>query len=178
MDGGMPPTPQPRALLLGDRAADHLVLSPLRRAHPDATDFWEANWLKVDVAVRAGAFHGAFVADLRTDELQAFGEQLAALEGAPEGAAGLESMEGWVSIQLTLGPGGRVRAACELRDDPASGGALRFDLTTGPAQVAAWRDGLAELLRAFPVVGEEAEGADLLPLDDQDPERDPDQRPS
>ena len=169
MDGAMAPTPNPRELLLGDRDADHLVLRPLRRAHPESTEFWEANWLKVDVAVRAGAFHGAFEADLRADELERFAEQLAALEGDGQGAAALQSMEGWVSLRLTAGPRGRVQAACEVRDDPAGGTTLRFDLTSDLAQLVALRVALAELLRAFPVLGEAEEGEVglLLPPGDE-----------
>ncbi len=175
MDGAMAPTPNPRELLLGTRDADHLALRPLRRAHPEATEFWEANWLKVDVAVRAGAFHGAFEADLRADELQGFAEQLAALEGGAQGAAALQSMEGWVSLRLTTGPRGRVQAACEVRDDPAGGTALRFDLGSDLAQLASLRGALAELLRAFPVLGEAEEGAVGLLLTPGDEGEEPEQ---
>lgn len=158
------PTPSaPLQLLLGDADADHLVLRPLRRSHPEADDSWEGNWLKVEVLVRAGAFHGAVEADLRSDELARFAEQLAALQPDGRSRAALESMEGWVTARLSLDPRGRLEAACEVRDDPAAGSCLRFTLRSGRAQLEALLASLGALLAAYPVVGSpDAEGGDLL----------------
>jgi len=150
-------------LLLGSPGENHVALRPLRRAAPGSTDFWEGNWLKVDVAVQAGAFAGRFEADLRTDELAAFAERLAALEGAATGAAALESAEGWVSVELALAPDGRLEGACEVRDDPAMGSSLRFQLRVEAARRPALLATLGAILRAFPVVGDPAaEPAGLL----------------
>jgi hypothetical protein len=154
-------------LLLGAPGENHLSLRPLHRAAPDSTDYWEANWLKVNVAVRAGAFAGGFEADLRTDELLDFATQLAALEGATTGAAALQSAEGWVSVKLALAPGGRLEGACEVRDDPAMGSSLRFQLTVEPGQRPALLDGLGAVLRAFPVVGDPAAEPAALLGDDE-----------
>jgi len=162
-------------LLLGSPGGNHLSLRPLHRTEPGSTDFWEGNWLKVDVAVRAGAFAGRFEADLRTDELDQFAEQLAALEGASTGAAALVSAEGWVSVRLALAPGGGLEGACEVRDDPAMGSSLRFQVTVEPAQRPALLAALGAILRAFPVVGDPtAEPAGLLLGDEGDGEDEPD----
>ena len=158
-------------LLVGRREADHLSLLPLRRSNPDAQDFWDGNWLKVEVVVRAGAFQGRFEADLRTDELEHFAEQLGQAHSAGEGLAALDSVEGWVKLRLALEPDGRLEAACEVTDDPGLGGSLRFALGSFPEQVLDLRDGLAELLRTFPVVGdpEEASHDPFGPLGEPDP---------
>jgi len=159
----VPTPPAPLQLLLGDPDADHLVLRPLRRSHPEAEDFWEANWLKVDVSARAGAFRGTVEADLRSDELERFAEQLAALQPDGKSRAALESMEGWVTARLSLDQRGRLEAACEVRDDPAAGSCLRFTVRAEQAQLPALLASLAALLRAYPVVGSpDAEGGDLL----------------
>jgi len=161
-------------LLLGSPGENHLSLRPLARTAPDSTDFWEGNWLKVDVAVRAGAFAGRFEADLRTDELEQFADQLAALEGASTGAAALQSAEGWVSVKLALAPGGGLEGACEVRDDPAMGSSLRFQLTVEPARRPALVNALGAVLAAFPVVGDPtAESAGLL-MDDGEGADEPD----
>jgi hypothetical protein len=152
----------PTELLIGARQANHLSLRPLRRSYPDAEDFWEGNWLKVAVAVRAGAFQGAFEADLRSDELQAFFEQLQALPGAAEGKAALQSAEGWVTVRLVLDQRGRLDGTCEVQDDPAMGSSLRFALGPEPAQLAPMLAALARILKAFPVVGTPEEGPDTL----------------
>ena len=160
----------PAHLLLGSPGGPHLSIDLRRRAAPGSTDFWEGNWLKVDLEVRAGAFAGRVEADLRADELQDFARQLAALEGAGEGTAALASAEGWVSVRLAPAPGGRLAGACEVRDDPAMGSSLRFRIEVEAAGRRTLQEALAGALAAFPVVGdpsEEPDGASVL-LDDGD----------
>jgi hypothetical protein len=152
----------PTELLIGTRQANHLSLRPLRRSYPNAEDFWEGNWLKVAVAVRAGAFQGAFEADLRSDELQEFLAQLQALPGAAEGRAALQSAEGWVTVRLALDQRGRLDGTCEVQDDPAMGSSLRFTLGLEPALLAPMLAALAGILEAFPVVGTPEEAPDTL----------------
>lgn len=148
-------------LLVGSRGGDHLSVRVTGRAHPAATGFWEANWLEARVSVRAGAFQGAFDAELRCDELEAFAEQLRALEGP--GTARLESAEGWVALRLSLDARGRLHGSCEVRDDPTGGATLRFGLTAEPAQRGALLAALGAILEALPVVGDpEEEGGTLL----------------
>jgi len=150
-------------LLVGPRGGDHLSVKVTGRGHPAATGFWDANWLKAEVSVRAGAFRGAFAADLRADELEAFQAQLRALEGAEQGTARLESAEGWVTLRLSLDLRGRLQGSCEVRDDPTGGGALRCSLTVEPSQRAGLLAALAAILEAFPVVGDPGEeGSTLL----------------
>jgi hypothetical protein len=163
-------------LLLGPPGANHLSLRPLARSNPDSGDFWEGNWLKVDVAARAGAFAGRFEADLRTDELEQFAQQLAALDGASAGAAALESAEGWVTIKLLPGRGGGLEGACEVRDDPTTGTGLRFLLAVDRAQRPVLLAALQAIMAAFPVVGDPtSEPAGLLGEDgDGEPQPDED----
>jgi len=162
----------PLTLLVGSPGANHLSLRILRRSYPDAEGFWEGNWLKVEVAVHAGAFQGRFEADLRSDEFEHFAEQLTSAQRASEGLATLESAEGWVKLRLALEPRGGVEAACEVTDDPGLGSSLRFGLSSDQAQLSDLRHALGEVLRTFPVIGDPEEAAiDLLgPLHDLEPE--------
>ncbi len=146
-------------LLLGSPDGDHLLLTPLRRSHPEATDAWDGNWLKVDVAARGGAFQGAFEADLRADELEAFADGLAALQPDGQSKAALESMEGWVTLRLAFDARGRLQGTCEVRDDPALGATLRFPVTIEPGQLPGVTSKLRAILEAFPVVGDPGEGS-------------------
>lgn len=146
------------------------MLRPLRRSHPEAEDFWEGNWLKVDVTARAGAFHGTVEADLRSDELERFADGLAALQPDGQARATLESMEGWVTVRLALDPRGRLEGSCEVRDDPAAGSSLRFSITCGQDRLPALRAALAALLAAYPVVGHPDDDAGPLLADAAEPE--------
>jgi hypothetical protein len=161
-------------LLVGPRGGDHLSVAVSGRVNPAASGFWEANWLKARVSVRAGAFRGAFDADLRCDELEAFAAQLRALVGAAQGTARLESAEGWVTLRLSLDARGWLQGSCEVRDDPTGGGALRFGLSAAPAQRRELLAALGALLEAFPVIGDpdEEEGTLLAALGDEEPDED------
>lgn len=154
-------------LRLGPPDGNHLVLRPLRRSHPGAEDFWDGNWLKVEVAARGGAFAGRFEADLRADELAAFAAALSALRPGQPAKAALESMEGWVAVRLTLDARGRLEGTAEVRDDPALGAALRFPLALELDQLPGLLAALDAILHAFPVVGSpDAEGSVLLADED------------
>jgi hypothetical protein len=157
--------------LVGPREANHLSLRPVRRVNPTDTSFWEGNWLTVEVEVRAGSFGGRFQAELRADELQDFQLQLEALRGALEGTARLESVEGWVRLEVTPGPQGRLLGVCEVRDDPTGGSRLRFNLGVDQVQLLDLLDGLRQLLLAYPVTGSPEEEADppFPPLDEPEP---------
>jgi hypothetical protein len=165
-------TPQ---LHLGSPGANHLSLRPLGRSHPDSGDFWEGNWLKVDVSVQAGAFAGRFEAELRTDELAQFADQLAALEGASAGAAALESAEGWVTVKLLPARDGGLEGACEVRDDPTTGTGLRFLVAVDAPRRRGLLAALQATVRLFPVVGDPAGEPAGLPFDDGDGEPEPDE---
>lgn len=154
--------------LVGQREANHLSLRPVRRVNPTDGSFWEGNWLTVEVEVRAGSFGGRFEAELRSDEFASFATGLEALRGAPAGTARLESVEGWVRLELAPGPHGRLLGVCEVRDDPTGGSKLRFGLGLDQVQLLDMLDGLRQILLAYPVVGSAEEEADaLLPLLDE-----------
>lgn len=59
-------------LLLGSRSSNFLSIQPLSRSYPDATDYWDGNWLQTEVQVHAGTFSGKVQAELRADDFQSF----------------------------------------------------------------------------------------------------------
>lgn len=157
----MTPLDGPTELRVGADTANHVCLRPLRRSYPATQEFWDGNWLKVDLEVRAGAFRGRFEADLRCEEFERFAEQLAALQASGRGEALLETMEGWVSLRLVADQRGHLEGTCEVRDDPALGSCLRFGLTADLTHLPPMLAALGLILVAFPVVGQpdEADGA-------------------
>ncbi len=143
----------PVELTIGSPGGDHLTLRPTRRLHPGRTDYWDANWVNVEVEVRAGAFQGSFDADFRTDEFADFREQISSVHRSMKGEAVLECMERWIAVRIVPDPSGRLDAACEVRDDPTAGNELRFknrfDQTCLPAMLTS----LDRIVRAYAVIG-------------------------
>ena len=57
---------------VGGHERERILLNVLGRSHPDATDYWDGNWLRTSIEARVGGFTAAFGADLRTDEFERF----------------------------------------------------------------------------------------------------------
>lgn len=145
-------------LAIGLTSGDHLKLTPVARAYPTATDYWDGNWLRVGVSACAGAFQGRQEALLRTDEFARFRAELSVLHETLLGEAVFSSLERWVEVRLVGDGMGHVAVAIEIRDQPGLGNSLRFgegisiDQTDLPRLI----DGVDEVLRVFPVIGDPA----------------------
>jgi hypothetical protein len=145
--------PDGPVLIIGSRGGDHIALRPLCRSNPGAMDYWDGNWLKVEVDVRTGAFRGKYVADLRVEEFESFRAQLDALYKSLKGEAALNSMEGWVSVRLAADRLGHLNAECEMRDQPGMGSRLFFTLDLDQSFIPTMVAALDDVIRSYPLVG-------------------------
>ena len=136
---------------------DYLHIEPTRRAYAEAADYWDGNWIYADVAVRAGAFQGAYEALLRADEFHDFRHQLAVLYEALSGVARFEAMENWVRVHIAGDGRGHFLARCTLRDNLGMGNELNFGLEFDQTAIPKMLQDLDRLLHAFPVKGSSAD---------------------
>lgn len=118
---------QPR-LVLGSTEADHLSIVVLGRAHPGATDYWDGNWIRSTLEVRAGGFTAHVTADLRAEELHRFAEGLHSINDNLIGSAVLQSMEEWITLSIKCDPNGALEVSGEVTDEPGVGNRLSFEL--------------------------------------------------
>ncbi|MFT6395711.1 MAG: hypothetical protein ACJAYU_000453 [Bradymonadia bacterium] len=141
---------------IGSTGADHLTLTPIWRAYPTATDYWDGNWLRVKLELRAGAFQGKQEALLRTDEFASFRSELGVLHDTLRGEAVFASLEGWAEVRLVGDGKGHVAATIKVRDNAGIANSLHFgegisiDQTDLPRLI----DALDGVLRTFPVIGD------------------------
>ena len=139
---------------LGRTGSECVRIKMLRRNHPTATDFWDANWLSVRVQVRAGGFEGRANGDLRAEELAAFRDGLARLHQTLKGEASFETMETWLSLRVTADGLGHMQVRGEVRDAPGTGNRLTFALALDQTDLPELLEGLDAICREFPAVGE------------------------
>jgi len=149
---------QVEPLRIGLQAGDHLSLRPTRRTHPNADDYWDGNWLKVDVEVRAGAFRCSLEADLRADDFHRLRGDLAALYTALKGTAVLKTLEGWVEVTIVGDGKGHLSASCAVMDAPGIGNRLTFSLSFDQTDVPPMLAALSAIMEAFPVKAAEERG--------------------
>lgn len=139
---------------IGKRSSDFLAVQVQRRSHPQATDFWDGNWLAARVEVGAGRFHGTFGADFRTTEFREFEAALSRLHRLLEGDAAFETMEQQVKI-LVRGDGlGHFEARCTVLDEPGIGNRLEFVLSFDQTEIPEIVRGLSSVSEAFPTRGQ------------------------
>jgi hypothetical protein len=81
------------AFRIGASNRAHVIVNPTRRQYPDATDYWDGNWVYATITIAAGALRGSFEAQLRADEFASFREQLRPLASNLAGRAVFEPME-------------------------------------------------------------------------------------
>lgn len=148
-----PASPTARAIVIGADRGEQVSIHVTRREFPEASDYWDGNWVYATIRIRAGAFRGEYEALLRTDELAAFREQLRTLHAALNGSATFETMEHWLRVDIQGDGRGHFLAKCEARDQPGTGNTLRFELTFDQSELPRVLEALDEVVGAFPVKG-------------------------
>jgi hypothetical protein len=140
--------------ILGSERGEHLRVDVIRRSHSGATGFWDGNWVDAHIVVRAGVFRAAINAHLRTTDFAGFREQLETLYERLTGDAVFETMEKWLSIQVTGDGRPLVDVRAEVTDVPGTGNRLCFTISgidrTDLFDVIAH---LRDLESAFPTIG-------------------------
>ncbi|MSP94712.1 MAG: hypothetical protein EXR00_05530 [Alphaproteobacteria bacterium] len=95
-----------------------LSLWVLGRQYPDMYDYWDGNWLDVQVRVEAtGAVVKAHGAIIRTPELESFFDQLQVLQEKLVGSANLQCMEPDLALTVHCKSLGHMTITIEITPD-------------------------------------------------------------
>lgn len=146
--------PAPR-LLIGKLTSEHLLVEPHGSGWEpsESADYWNDNWIPSAVRIDAGAFRGSYEALFRTDEFEQLRDQLRPFYDKLKGTATFDSMDQYLSIEITSDGIGHFTARCEARQDASSGDLLVFHLAFDQTELPAILGDLDELLRVYPVRG-------------------------
>jgi hypothetical protein len=140
-------------ILIANPDGQQLLIRALSRSHPGLFDHGDGNWIDCEIDVHAGAFHGSFRADLRTEEFHAFLEQLEGMRRTAEGTASFSTMEGQLAFTVTGDASSVLRLTGEAIDAAGIGNRLQFAFDLDRLALADVCRSLETLLAAFPVVG-------------------------
>jgi hypothetical protein len=139
---------------IGSGGGARIVVRPLVRAHGDATDYWDGNWVNAEVAVRAGGFRGEYVACLRTEEFRSFRQDLERLYRDLPGRGAFRSMEEWLTVEVSGDGRGHFTGTARFRDRAGDGNLLECVLEFDQSDVPAMVQQLSAIESAFPVIGD------------------------
>jgi hypothetical protein len=138
---------------IGSSNIAHVMVSPSRRQHPEAHDYWDGNCVYADVQITAGAFRGEFEAQLRAEEFVCFREELRQLYDSLTRSAVFKPMEPWLLIDIEGDGKGHFLARCEAWDQLGIGNKLAFTIDFDQTELPEILRGLDAIRDAFPVVG-------------------------
>ena len=131
-----------------------ILLTVHRRTHAGAEDYWDGNWLSTDIRATICGFNVRVDADLRVDEFEAFRSEVSELHSGARRDAKLETMEGWISMHLTLTDRlGHICCTGTILDEPGIGNHLEFSLDIDQSYLPQLVRELDEVLVNFPIVG-------------------------
>jgi hypothetical protein len=114
-------------------------------------EYWDDNWLRVDIRVRAGGFRGKASAAIITRELTKFLSELHPLSETLSGSAEFTTMEDQLSLRLAGDGKGHIALRGEVSDQTGVGNRLQFTLHFDQLQLGASIRELERVTSEFPV---------------------------
>ena len=114
-------------------------------------EYYDDNWLTVEISVHAGGFHGKAWAAVITSELIKFASELSPLFETLGGSAKFETMEEQLSLQLVGDGKGHIELRGEVADRAGDGNRLSFTLQFDQSQLGISIRQLEKVTLQFPV---------------------------
>jgi len=114
-------------------------------------DYYDDNWLNVQILVSAGGFKGSFRASFQTAELLGFRDLLSSLHNTLKGEANFETMETQLAVVLKGDGRGGISLKGEAWDQPGIGNRLEFNLALDQTHIGKALNELNDIVREFPV---------------------------
>ncbi|MDR3221605.1 MAG: hypothetical protein LBU46_06330 [Candidatus Accumulibacter sp.] len=139
------------SIVFGGKEQERLTIPIFGYERAASGDYYDDNWLSVEVSVNCGAFHGKFPAAFLTGELESFHTQLALLRQTLNGSAKFETLEGQLKLEVTGDGLGHIEISGEALDQAGIGNKLVFRIDIDQAQLQTSVRSLAAAMSAYPV---------------------------
>jgi hypothetical protein len=123
------------------------------RSHPRSTDYWDGNWITVEIEVHAGRFRGRYPACLRTTDFLGLKDNLAEAHRSLKASIEFEPMEEQLAMRISGDGRGHFTAECRAQDEAGIGNVLEFELHFDQTEIPPVLRSLDAVLAAFPVLG-------------------------
>ena len=151
--GSRLPSRTPIVVTLRGEAGAEVQIELVGRAHPEQQDYWDGNWLRTRVKVRAGGFRGEFEPELRAEEFARLRDGVRVCLTDLRGTFVFEALEGQLEITAKGDGLGHFRAECRAEDVAGIGNELTFTIDLDQTYLPPLASQLDAALKAFPVLG-------------------------
>ena len=130
-----------------------ITLNIIRRTYPDASDYWDGNWLTVEIYVHVGGWKGNYAALLRSEELLHLKNELEMLYKQPDYSFILEPIEPWIVLNFIGNKKGQITVKGQACDEIGIGNTLGFCFGIDQSYLPEIIKSLRETIDKFPVKG-------------------------
>jgi hypothetical protein len=135
----------------GHSERERIEVDVLHYERAPVGEFYDDNWLKIEVRVQAGGFYGKCSAAIITEDLVRFASELHPLYESLAGSAELSTMEGQLNLVLVGDGKGHIELRGEVADQAGTGNRLCFTLQFDQSQLGASLRELEKVKSEFPV---------------------------
>ena len=135
----------------GHSELERIEVEVLGYERPPVGEYWDDNWLRVEIRVMAGGFRGKAAAAFITSELSKFLSDLQPLFDTLKGTAEFTTMERQLSLRLVGDGKGHIELSGEVADQAGIGNRLHFTFEFDQTQLAASIRELEQVTSQFPI---------------------------
>jgi hypothetical protein len=114
-------------------------------------DYYDDNWLTVNVSIQAGSFQGRFQTAFLTAELEAFRDELRRLLETLKGEAVFHTLEEQLTLTLQGDGLGHIQVHGKAIDQAGIGNCLEFGIAIEQTQLQASLRALEAVVKEYPV---------------------------
>ena len=135
----------------GQLEKDRIEVDVLNYERQPIGDYWDDNWLNVNITIQAGGFSGNAEANIITSELERFLAELKPLYETLSGTAVFKTLEEQLDLQLIGDGKGHIELNGIVADQAGIGNRLHFTLHFDQTQLRVSICELEKVLKQFPV---------------------------
>ncbi|MFC5603751.1 hypothetical protein [Sporosarcina koreensis] len=137
--------------LLGEETK--VEIDVLYRSYPNSSDYWDANWVNATIKIEIPGYKVSFDADLRTDEIRKFLNELKSLRQSLRGKASLTNLEGNLEFEGEIDKLGKIKWNAETCYPAGNGAVLEFKFESDQTYLNMLIKELDDIITHFPVIG-------------------------
>lgn len=130
-----------------------IEIDVLYRNYPNSSDYWDGNWVTSKINIKIPGYFVNYDADLRTDELRDFANEIKLMSKLLKGKATLKNLDNYLQIECEMNKTGKIIWTAETCYPAGYGAVLKFEFVSDQSFLVDLIKELENISVAFPVIG-------------------------
>ena len=129
-----------------------ITIFSLLRCYQDADNYYDANWIRVDIRVNIPGYTASFEAYMLSSEFENLAQQLQKMHNNIIKKFYFAPLEAQIILQAEMDSLGKIEWQCETTHPIGNGATLRFSLTSDQSYLPKLIAELKKMMHAFPII--------------------------